>query len=297
MSLSLFCALVLGFALNTITFTGAVVFFARRLRRGRPPRGADEKVLRSPGEHLQEQLMELDQQLTEQWFSGIVVPVIILVIPLILLPVMRGQESTVVTLAFVGFVVSFMLRLRRVSAIFRQKSQYRLGLLGERAVAAALQPLLAQGYDVFHDMPAQGTQKAFNLDHVVIGPSGLFVVETKARRKIHQDAQGADHIVEFDGQTLRWPKGGSREEVEQAERNAAWLRDFIQKRLGLVVQVVPLLVIPGWYVKRTGTGAVGAMNEKEVERAIRRRTVLDAKTVDQIKRQLDTECRTVSFGS
>ncbi|WP_395733823.1 nuclease-related domain-containing protein [Prosthecobacter sp.] len=289
--------IALGFILNTIAFTGAVVFYAKRLRRGRPPRGEDEKLLRGPGEHLQEQLMELDQQMTEQWFLGIVIPVFILLIPLTLLPQMRGRESTVMILACAGFVVSFVLRLRRVRGIFKQTAQYRLGLLGERAVAAALQPLLARGYHVFHDMPAHGAQKAFNLDHVVVGPSGLFVVETKARRKIHQDASGADHVVQFDGRSLHWPRSESREEVEQAERNAVWLRDFVHKRLGLAVQVVPLLVIPGWYVKRTGTGAVIPMNEKQVEKAILGRTVLDEKTVDQIKRQLDTECRTVSFGS
>jgi hypothetical protein len=144
-------------------------------------------------------------------------------------------------------------------------------------------------------MPAQGTQKSFNLDHVVIGPSGLFVIETKARRKIHQDANGNDHIVKYDGKTLRWPQGNDQQDLHQAAGNATWLQQFVEKRLGLRVNVVPLLVLPGWYVDRTGTGAVRVVNEVEAEKTVLGRPVLDEKEVDQIKRQLDIESRTVSF--
>ncbi len=287
--------LTIGFVLNTVLFTAAVVFLAKRLKRGRPPRGKDKKLLRSPGEHLQQELATFDEQLTEQWFLGIVVPVAVLMIPLALLPLAKGRESMVVALALGGFLVSFVLRVLRVRKLFEKIRTARLGLLGERAVAAALEPLLAKGYAVFHDLPAQGSQKSFNLDHVVVGPSGLFVIETKARRKIHQDENGDDHVVKFDGQSLHWPRGSDQQDVQQASENAGWLHEFVDKRLGLKVDVVPLLVIPGWFVDRKGAGTVRVVNEGEVERSILGRPVLDEKTVDQIKRQLDTECRTVSF--
>jgi hypothetical protein len=288
-------SLVIGFILNTVLFTTVVVFLAKRLKRGRPPRGMNEKLLRCPGEHLQQELAALDDQFTEQLFMGIFVPVVILLIPLPLVPLAKGYESLVVVLALGGFLLSFILRVWRVRNICEKIRTSRLGLLGERAVAAALQPLLAKGYAIFHDMPAQGTQKSFNLDHVVIGPSGLFVIETKARRKIHQDANGNDHIVKYDGKTLRWPQGNDQQDLHQAAGNATWLQQFVEKRLGLRVNVVPLLVLPGWYVDRTGTGAVRVVNEVEAEKTVLGRPVLDEKEVDQIKRQLDIESRTVSF--
>lgn len=287
--------MVFGFVLNTVLFTAAVVFLAKRLKRGRPPRGQDKKLLRSPGEHLQQELAAFDEQLTEQWFMGIFGPVAILLMPLALLPLAKEHESLVVALAIGGFLVSFILRLLRVRNLCEKIRTSRLGLLGERAVAAALEPLLAKGYSIFHDMPAQGTQKSFNLDHVVVGPSGLFVIETKARRKIHKDANGNDHIVKYDGRTLHWPRGNDQQDIQQASGNAKWLEQFVEKRLGLRVNVVPLLVLPGWYVDRTGAGAVRVVNEVEAEKTILGRPVLDEKAVDQIKRQLDIECRTVSF--
>jgi hypothetical protein len=50
------------------------------------------------------------------------------------------------------------------------------GLRGEVAVGRILAPLEAEGYRVLHDLEATRG----NVDHVVIGPTGVFAVETKA---------------------------------------------------------------------------------------------------------------------
>lgn len=54
---------------------------------------------------------------------------------------------------------------------------WRTGALGEERTAALLRPLEAQGFRVIHDrrMP----RSKANIDHIVIGPPGVFVVETK----------------------------------------------------------------------------------------------------------------------
>jgi len=53
------------------------------------------------------------------------------------------------------------------------------GFDGERYVGEALTPLVAQGFEIYHDVPFEG----FNIDHVPVGPPGIFAVETKTRRK------------------------------------------------------------------------------------------------------------------
>jgi hypothetical protein len=53
-----------------------------------------------------------------------------------------------------------------------------LGSRGEKVVADALEELRVLGYAVFHDIPGDG----FNIDHVLVGPRGVFVIETKARK-------------------------------------------------------------------------------------------------------------------
>ncbi|MFC7725319.1 nuclease-related domain-containing protein [Nocardioides sp. GCM10028917] len=62
-------------------------------------------------------------------------------------------------------------RLERSAALWEQ------GAAGEVAVATALAALPA-GWVVLHDLAWPGRQRA-NLDHVVIGPGGVFVVDAK----------------------------------------------------------------------------------------------------------------------
>jgi hypothetical protein len=50
------------------------------------------------------------------------------------------------------------------------------GAVGEETVAALLAPLEAEGFVVLHDLDTGGG----NVDHVVVGPTGIFVIETKA---------------------------------------------------------------------------------------------------------------------
>jgi hypothetical protein len=52
-----------------------------------------------------------------------------------------------------------------------------IGAEGERVTAGALDELTADGYRVLHDRRIRGARA--NIDHVVIGPGGVFVVESK----------------------------------------------------------------------------------------------------------------------
>jgi hypothetical protein len=57
---------------------------------------------------------------------------------------------------------------------------WRIGAIGEEHVGAILDTLIASGYHVLHDRRRPGGRE--NIDHVVIGPTGVFVVETKHYR-------------------------------------------------------------------------------------------------------------------
>ena len=54
-----------------------------------------------------------------------------------------------------------------------------------------LEDLRAQGYAVFHDIPGDG----FNVDHALIGPAGIFAIETKTRAKPADLAEILDTLV------------------------------------------------------------------------------------------------------
>jgi hypothetical protein len=57
---------------------------------------------------------------------------------------------------------------------------WRRGAAGERRTARLLEPLERQGWAVLHDLAVPGSRA--NLDHLVIGPGGVFVVDSKRYR-------------------------------------------------------------------------------------------------------------------
>ena len=56
--------------------------------------------------------------------------------------------------------------------------QYEKGAVGERATADALAGLDSQDWVVMHDLAWPGRARA-NIDHVVVGPPGVFAIDTK----------------------------------------------------------------------------------------------------------------------
>jgi hypothetical protein len=85
---------------------------------------------------------------------------------------------------------------RRVRRQWKELLKLRLGLDAEEAIGQELNYLMPLGFRVFHDIPC----KDFNIDHVVVGVSGLFVVETKGRSKPLEENE-----VTFDGERLQFP--------------------------------------------------------------------------------------------
>ena len=191
-----------------------------------------------------------------------------------------------------GLCLSGRLLLR---SFHRQRNDL-LGYLGERAVAERLEPLLARGYRVFHDVPAASSAgKDFNLDHVAVGPTGVVVVETKTRRKGRARPGFKEHEVVSDDSQLIWPWGEDKHGLAQAHAEADWLRQWIERKTGLGVEVGAILTLPGWMVRERKLGPVRVCNPKGLPAFIEKRggVTLTAAQIDLIARQLDERCRDV----
>ena len=116
-------------------------------------------------------------------------------------------------------------------------------------VGEELNQLMASGFRVFHDLPFDG----FNIDHVLVGPPGVFAVETKTRRK-PADIKGLERAQVFsDGERLRFPKDKyDSKAIPQARRNAETLAKWLTSATGQRVTVSAILTLPGWMVRRAG---------------------------------------------
>jgi Nuclease-related domain len=70
-----------------------------------------------------------------------------------------------------------------------EASAWRRGAAGERSTARLLDRLERHGWVVLHDLAVPGSQA--NLDHLVIGPGGVFAIDSKqCRGRLQLDAVG-----------------------------------------------------------------------------------------------------------
>ncbi len=293
-------SVLIGFCIYILLFLFGVVGTAiiiRKRRRDRPP--IKFKLLRGPGETLRNRVAKFDEDFLFRIGGAAFIPILAGLIvmgvmlklnPQTFLQLYAGFGATVV----VSLIALFFAGRWALRDLFRYSSDF-LGYLGEREVAEHLRPLYAKGYHVYHDVPAEGSKNAFNLDHVTVGRTGVALIEVKTRRKGRARPGFKDHVVTYDGYQLIWPWGEERKAPEQAVNEAAWLQSWIMKRTGINTPVKPVLAIPGWWVERKAVGQVSVVNSKSVIAAIigKGAPILNADQVDLIARQLDIACRDV----
>jgi hypothetical protein len=134
----------------------------------------------------------------------------------------------------------------------------RLGIRGEREVGRMLEETRKLGYVVFHDLPGDG----FNVDHALVGPGGVFAIETKTISK----PRGRKAEVDYDGQrVLVDGHTPDRDPVAQAQGGAAHVREVLKRMTDRQVAVRPVVLFPSWMVnRRPGAWDVWVLNPKEL---------------------------------
>jgi len=273
----------------------AFLFLWRRKQHVRAKRRAPiaKELLRGPGHSLREQL---EKELVDFSFDlGI-----LMVVPLMALTLFLAQGHLVgmekmrhmapiyaaLALGFVGWAV------RKLWKTGTRLDNLKAGYDAELAAGQELDQLMRQGAVVFHDFPADN----FNIDHVVISVQGIFAVETKGFTKPKRTGGKADATVVFDGASLKFPTWTTKEPLEQADRQATWLATWASAAIGSPVSALPVLALPGWFVERTGRGAVRVFNGKELAGLLNARGVrgLSLSQVQQVAHQVEQRCRTVA---
>lgn len=199
-----------------------------------------EKPLRRPGESLQQEIEESLERFYPQVASAVVVVALAALewwrwfVPTRPSPV----AISVLALGWIAFTAY------RGRAVIQRVRNLGLGLQGEQVVGQQLEELRSRGCRIFHDVPGPG----FNLDHVVVSPRGIYVVETKTLRKPHP----GNPTVTFDGERLlvagREPLGDYLGQVAAQRR---WLRSLLHETTGQHFAVRSVLVFPGWFVENT----------------------------------------------
>ena len=252
----------------------------------------DKKLLRAPGEWLMEQQGEIELRLSCYIAAVMFGPYVIVA--------QAALSSSSGLIEISGQVIAICILASLVAIYFLWKeldkrSNYRLGLMGERAVGEELNKLMLHGYHVYHDFKKDHNG---NIDHVVVAPSGVYCIETKCRRKRKGTTRQAEHEIIFDGEQLHYPHGTDSYGVQQTLRNSEELARWLSSAVGERIAVKGILTFPGWYVTtRRMAKNLRVLNPEQIQYAIAsdKEQVLDVKLTKRIVHQLEQRCRNVQM--
>jgi hypothetical protein len=139
-------------------------------------------------------------------------------------------------------IVACVVAVWKIRKILSELPNLQLGAHGERIVGEKLDALRAAGYQVFHDIQ----EADYNIDHVIIGPEGVFAIETKTNSK---PVRGKADVT-YDGQRILvngFPP--DRDPLIQAKAAARRVCAILKEMTGSEVEwVQPVVLYPGWYV-------------------------------------------------
>jgi hypothetical protein len=248
-------------------------------------------LLRSPGESLRARMADATLDAAE--YAALALFALPLAAAL-LAPRWAGEaqlppREALIALAGAAALLQAWLAWRLWRTLGRARS---LALEYEAEVAAGqeLERLTPLGYRVFHHMPV--AERGFSVDHVVVGPGGVFAVETEGRTA--RRANGAEWEVAYDGSSLHFPGWRETRPLEQAVTRAAWMRTWLSATVGEMIPVQPMLVLPGWSVKRTAVSGIPVLAARRIGHffgALRRQPVMSEAMIERLAQQLDLRCR------
>jgi hypothetical protein len=253
-----------------------------------------EKLPRPPGESARRQAEEMTNQLADQtlWLLGF--PALLVIMYLTGRQIAPPGFTPIWRIILAVTLVAYSILAFGLARLRKRRNEWRLGYQGEQAVGEQLNQLMLDGCHVFHDYPLS---KNWNVDHVVVAPSGVYAIETKTRSKKKSPSEQPDYEVVYDGICLQFPNGydskSPAQAGDQAERLAQILKDELKEPIG----VQAILTLPGWYVACKGAGEVTVINPKLIRSAIVTddAPVLSPELIKDITRHLDRKCRDVEF--
>lgn len=224
-----------------------LVFKTWRKRGKRRSPLKDRQAGHVPGQQLVERVSDSgDDLLLSVIVMYFAFPVMLLAWALLRVPADRFRFDGHAWPFLVGAVLMFAWGARGFAKHWDARQAARDGLLAERVTGMQLNRLVAQNCLVLHDLPGEG----FNIDHVVVAPRGVYVVETKSFRKPKDAKQDKSYRVTFEGGILRFPDFAEKDAVAQAERYAGWLTGIL-RQAQFDASVIPALALPGWLVDQT----------------------------------------------
>ncbi|MBL0714399.1 MAG: NERD domain-containing protein [Desulfosarcina sp.] len=201
--------------------------------------------LRSPGESILARIDRATGELVAFGVAVAVVPLVLILTYLVYVLFTRNREGWMDIAYLVCLSTGFLLyggnKLRRLSA---KKRRLRKVYAGLQAVALEINRLMLSGHHVYHDFPSGG----FYIDHIIVGPTGVFTVQSRIPSQFESANGSQDKTVSVDGNELIFRKTTDTRAIQTTAFRASWLASWVLTATGEALRVHPLLTLPGWTV-------------------------------------------------
>ena len=297
MMLSLSLQVITPIIVLGILFALIFIYHSVQRRKKRRSPFTDTALLHLPGHSLNEKIGALSEQLNE-YLIFIFIFSMVFTHTIVVIAVQKGVSPAPSNFPFsYGILVIFIGGfLYKIVKTLNKRSKLRLGYEGELVTAQELHKLMPEGNYVYHDFPAGN----FNIDHIVVGPAGIFAIETKTRSKRTSGDNTREARAEYNGKEIIFPDFRDRSYLDQARRQAKWLANWLTSAIGEFVGVSPVVSIPGWFIEQKAKpGGVYVVNPRQLKNVIRSKSnpYIDPKKIQQINHQLEAKCRDIAIKS
>lgn len=197
------------------------------------------KALRSPGESLSKKINEyIENHLLHYFIASSVFTTLAIV------EWCRWYLNAKPNPIFYSIVAICVILIStwKITQSLKKIRRLKQGLEGERAVGQFLDELRNPSLKVLHDISAEN----FNVDHLIICTSGIFVIETKTLLK---PEMGEPKLI-FDGdQVIKNGYPLERNPVSQTKAASQWIQGILKESTGRHYSTKPVVVFPGWYIE------------------------------------------------
>ena len=249
-------SMVTAFCLLTAVL--CVLHFYAKRKKPQPPFGRD--LPSGLGQSLLVESDAINKALRRYYAFGVLSSATIFTVHLLQSYWGGAAESRARLLVSIGGGFCFCLfSIYKIITLLNERKIIRQAYEGEYAVGRELEQLTNEGFHVYHGFSAE----TFNIDHIVVGPKGVFAVETKTYARPAPKDRLQDATVEYDGRMLYFPKGEDFKTIDRARQQASWLSEWLGKAIGEPIAARAVVALPGWYVKRTSAEGIPVVNPQQ----------------------------------
>ncbi len=260
------------------------------------PLWESESMRRPPGAFVGQKLVAQ----THEAMSHITQLCLVSVIVSLLVYTRALSSGLVMGLLVLIFGAWFIYTMRKLFKLQENIRNNRLGYECELVVGQELNLLMLDGWQVFHDVLIKKKPNIkFNIDHILVGAGGVFAVETKGKSKPRLNGQKThevaykDEAIYEDDVLYYSPEHWDDKSTKQAARQSKDASNWLTQATGQDVPVHPVVVLPGWDIKRKGTAAVPVLSLEEIHCYFRKKQnqVLSPEQVKQVVYQIEQKVK------